>query len=62
MIEGPFKLSVYFSDRNFLKAIQSKNLQVKRNHEKHGVEEAGVDVTADILIVEGDVHPSTGTG
>ena len=45
-----------------MKAIQSKNLQVKRNHEKHGVEEAGVDVTADILIVEGDVHPSTGTG
>ena len=45
-----------------MKAIQSKNLQVKRNHEHHGVEEAGVDVTADILIVEGDVNPSTGTG
>jgi len=37
-------------------------LQVKRDHEDHRVEKAGVNVTSDILIVEGNVDPSTCTG
>ena len=39
-----------------------RNLQVKRDHEDHRVEKAGVNVTSDILIVEGNVDPSTCTG
>ena len=39
-----------------------RHLQVKRDHEEHGVEQAGVNVTTNVFIIEGDVHPSTGTG
>ena len=38
------------------------HLQIERHHEEHGVKEACVDVTADVLIVESDVNPSTGAG
>jgi len=43
-------------------AVNLDAIQVKRDHEDHRVEKAGVNVTPDILIVEGNVDPSTCTG
>ena len=35
------------------------NLQVERKHENHRATDGSVDVSTDVLIIEGNIHPSS---
>ena len=43
----------------FADPVNLDTVQVKRQEEKHGETGRGVDVTTDVLVIEGDVNPRT---